>query len=297
MMPAAVTTSFSIDPPFGQDPEGGTRALGPGPATTPVTTSGTNEPQPPRGTAAGDDAWAYGRSDRSRRNGPLRRRFRDLRRRVTAPLVPALAPRILRLVAWTWRVQVVDGHRRQEVMEHPEGAILVLWHGRMAVAAPVFRGVRAFILVSASGDGKLANMLLERLGYGTLRGSTRKAGVQALRRMRTLLADGHAVTITPDGPRGPRHHVNRGAVFLARETGRPILPIGFGVARAARLNSWDRFTIPLPFSKVCVVLGEPLLRLPEGTEDDLEAAAAAVGDALLAAETRAFAELGEEIDW
>mgnify|MGYP000863610319 CR=1 FL=1 len=48
-----------------------------------------------------DPGWQYKRGDRSRRNGPLRRRFRDLRRRVLSPLVPLLVPPLLRGLGWT----------------------------------------------------------------------------------------------------------------------------------------------------------------------------------------------------
>ena len=104
----------------------------------------------------------------------------------------------------------------------------------------MFSGVDAAILVSASGDGELARLFLERLGYETLRGSTGKVEASALTHLRVTLESGRAIAITPDGPRGPRHRVNRGAAFLARATGTPILPIGFAASRALRLRSWFR---------------------------------------------------------
>lgn len=254
-------------------------------------------PEPSESPPPPADSWRYRRSDRSKRNGPLRRRFRDLRRRVTAPLVPLLVPALLRALAKTWRVRTLHPERRESVLEAPEGCIAVLWHGRMATAAPVFAGVNTVILVSRSGDGEMANMLLERLGYRTLRGSSKKVGVSVLRTMREMLRGGGAVAITPDGPRGPRHHVNRGAAFLARDSGLPILPFGFGVSRAVRLNSWDRFGLPLPFSRVQIVMGAPIRVPADATDQDLTEVSTAIQDALLAAETEAFAELGVEVDW
>lgn len=241
--------------------------------------------------------WRYRREDRARRNGPIRRRFRDLRRRVTAPLVPVLVPAFLKLLARTWRIRITNPERRREVLEAPDGCIAVLWHGRMATAAPVFAGVNTVILVSMSGDGELADSLLKRLGYRTLRGSTSKYGVRALKSMRDMLQGGGAVAITPDGPRGPRHRVNRGAAFLARDSGLPILPFGFAASRALRLNSWDRFLIPLPFSRVQVVMGEPIQVAPDATDADLRACSESIGAALIGAETEAFAAIGEEVDW
>lgn len=249
----------------------------------------------PQGTD--DPGWEYKRGDRSRRNGPLRRRFRDLRRRVLSPLVPLLVPPLLRGLGWTWRVEVANSERREEVLEAGDGCVAVLWHGRMAAAAPVFAGVNTVILVSMSGDGELANTTLERLGYRTLRGSSSRYGVRALKAMREMLRGGGAVAITPDGPRGPMHKVNRGAAFLARDSGLPIVPFGFAAGRAARLHSWDRFMIPLPFSRVQVVIADPIRVDPDATDGDLREVSEEIGAALVAAEEEAAALLGVEADW
>lgn len=216
---------------------------------------------------------------------------------MTAPIVPAIVPPLLKLLARSWRVTMIRGELRTEVLECAEGCIPVLWHGRMAAAASAMAGTKATVLVSASGDGAMANIFLKRLGYGTLRGSTAKGGARAIREMRRLLADGTAVAITPDGPRGPRHDPNEGAAFLARATGRPILPIGFGMSRALRLASWDRFTIPLPFTRVVVAFGEPIDVERGGGDEGLAAATALMRSRLLAAESAAFESLGKEVDW
>jgi len=74
------------------------------------------------------------------------------------------------------------------------------------------------------------------------------------------LRDGYFAVINVDGPRGPFKHVKPGAVELARRCGVPILPV---VARSRReltlKRSWDSFRIPLPFSRVAVIYGSPLL--------------------------------------
>lgn len=250
-----------------------------------------------RDTTEPSRTWRYERGDRSRRNGPLRRRFRALRRKVTAPFVPVLAPRALRLVARTWRVSFTNRERREDVLGSPDGCIAVLWHGRMAVAAPVFRRTDAVILVSRSGDGELADTLLARLGYETRRGSTGKFGADALRDLRDTLERGRAIAITPDGPRGPRHRVNRGPAFLARATGRPILPIGFAASQGARLNSWDRFLLPGPFARVHITFAEPLHVPPGASDEELPRFCGILAERLLAAERQCATSLGVEVDW
>ena len=58
----------------------------------------------------------------------------------------------------------------------------------------------------------------------------------------------------PDGPRGPRRHVELGLIYLAAKTGLPIVLVGVGHQRAWRLNTWDRFVVPRPWSTAAVVL-------------------------------------------
>lgn len=243
------------------------------------------------------EAWRYGREDRAARNRPWRRALRVVRRRALAPLVPLAAPLLLRGLSATWRVSTTRGELQDEVLQGPDGCIAVLWHGRMAAAAPIFRGVDATILVSPSGDGDLARTLLGRLGYETLRGSTGKASVEAIRELRARLERGGTIALTPDGPRGPRHRVNRGAAFLARATGRSVLPIGFAAAPARHLSSWDRFTVPKPGARVHVSFAAPIPP-PERLDDaEHERFAAEVQRRLMAAEAEAHARLGVGVDW
>jgi lysophospholipid acyltransferase (LPLAT)-like uncharacterized protein len=64
--------------------------------------------------------------------------------------------------------------------------------------------------------------------------------------------------ITPDGPRGPRRELKPGAVMIASQTGLAIVPVGIGFVRAWRFGSWDRFALPVPFSVLVGVVGEPI---------------------------------------
>ena len=68
--------------------------------------------------------------------------------------------------------------------------------------------------------------------------------------MKRATDQGWLVGITPDGPRGPRYHLNPGLVKLAQLTGGAVLPIHVNYSRFWRLKSWDGFMIPKPFSPV-----------------------------------------------
>jgi lysophospholipid acyltransferase (LPLAT)-like uncharacterized protein len=112
-----------------------------------------------------------------------------------------------------------------------------------------------------------------------------------MREMKEALQAGRPVAVTPDGPRGPRHTVNSGAAWLARETRAPIVPVALAVDRAWALRSWDRFTIPKPFARIVVTYGDPL-RVPADANDlALEAFSCLLRDQLLAGERKGFARL------
>jgi len=141
-------------------------------------------------------------------------------------------------------------------------SIVAFWHGRMFLLPFALRDYaqKVAILISRHRDGELIARVVEKLGFKTVRGSAGKGkgGSRAFLRMLKLLEDGFTVAITPDGPKGPREVVKPGIVKLSMSTGIPIYPLTFGCSSCYRLNSWDRFIIPRPFSKCRVILGPPL---------------------------------------
>jgi hypothetical protein len=233
--------------------------------------------------------------DRRGRNAPWRRRFRIVRRRVGDFLLWLLAPALLRALAWSWRV---ERHGVEHLAAVESGGFLAaMWHGRMLPPLPLHRGRGIGVLVSPSDDGSLVAKLLERFGYRVIRGSSNKRGARALRDMRNRLESGGSVVITPDGPRGPRHSMNTGLAWLARETGLPILTVAVASDRAWRLRSWDRFLIPKPRARVAVRYGAPV-RVPDGASDaELERVTEAVRAQLLDDERSELERLGQTPDW
>ena len=106
---------------------------------------------------------------------------------------------------------------------------------------------------------------MEALGLRTARGSSSRGGVKALLQAARIMRDEHYNTCTPvDGPKGPRHQVKDGSVFLAMRTPAHIVPLRAFMEKAKVFRSWDRFQLPLPFSRVHIVFGEPYL--PESTD-------------------------------
>jgi hypothetical protein len=127
-------------------------------------------------------------------------------------------------------------------------------------------GLRIGFLISPSVDGAAPAMLVAKLGGHVIRGSSSHTGARALRDFyETIVKQEISPAITPDGPKGPLHEFKPGAVMLAQLTGKPILPISIAASRTIRFQTWDRFELPVPFSRVVIAYGEPV-KMPRGID-------------------------------
>ena len=145
-----------------------------------------------------------------------------------------------------------------------KSVIPVYWHqhvlfGVRALLDLRADGLRAGFLISPSVDGTAPAMLVEKVGGHVVRGSSTYTGARALRDYyETIVKQQVSPAITPDGPRGPLHEFKPGAIMLAQITGRPILPVSVAASRLYTFKTWDRFELPLPFSRVVLAYGEPV---------------------------------------
>ncbi len=185
-----------------------------------------------------------------------------------------------RLFIKTLRFRVEDSQKILPA-SHEQPFILAVWHNRLLLLPPIFSLCfphrHNVGLISTSRDGDIVAILVERFGHGTIRGSSSRKGVIALRQLVDELKAGTNVLITPDGPRGPLYEVNQGAIFLAQKSGAGIVPMQIEYAKAWRLKSWDGFFIPKPFSTVRIIFGAPLQ-----IAGDLETERARVQQAMMA---------------
>jgi lysophospholipid acyltransferase (LPLAT)-like uncharacterized protein len=114
------------------------------------------------------------------------------------------------------------------------------------------------VLISHHRDGHLIAKVIRHFSIDTVHGSSSRGAHAATRALATMLAEGHNISITPDGPRGPAQQAQKGAMMLARLAGQPLIPVTFSASPCARMRSWDRFMIPLPFSRVVLFVGAPI---------------------------------------
>jgi lysophospholipid acyltransferase (LPLAT)-like uncharacterized protein len=146
--------------------------------------------------------------------------------------------------------------------------IFCLWHNRLAISMMVHRrhSRKLAALVSASKDGALLAAVLGKFGVVQVRGSSSRRGPQALLELATRGEMGYDLAVTPDGPKGPRYIVQAGVISLAQITGFPIIAVTCNTHRKVCLGSWDRFQIPLPFSRCELILNEPIFVPREACE-------------------------------
>ena len=156
--------------------------------------------------------------------------------------------------------------------------IFCIWHNRLALCLEVYRKYlrqlgrppRLAAMVSASRDGGLLVRVLELYNVQPARGSSSRRGRQALLELLTWAERDYDIAITPDGPRGPCYVAQEGAISLAQLTGFPIVPVSYELSWKITVNSWDRFQIPLPFSRCIMRLGPPLAVPREANEEERE---------------------------
>lgn len=173
-------------------------------------------------------------------------------------LISLLAAWLIRLLRATVRIRHHGDaeQRRRETAGEP--FILAFWHRHLLLMPYGYRGRRISVLVSRHRDGELIARTVARLGIDSSRGSTTRGGAAGMRELLRKARLGYDLAFTPDGPRGPAARVQPGVIAAAKATGFPILPVALAASRCKRLSSWDRFVVPLPFSTVHFVHGEPM---------------------------------------
>jgi lysophospholipid acyltransferase (LPLAT)-like uncharacterized protein len=209
-------------------------------------------------------------------------------KRAQAALIGALVHPAIALLGSTLRWRADGLERLEGVRAGGRQAIMVFWHGRILPATYFFRGRGIVVITSENFDGEWIARVITRFGYGTARGSTSRGARRALLQLRREMAAGRDAGFTLDGPRGPAERAQPGAIWLASDSGNPLVPFHIEAARCWTVRSWDRTQVPRPFSRMAVAVGEPI-DVPAGaSEDTLERYRVRLEASLAALKTRAL---------
>src|SRR6185312_12085232 len=192
----------------------------------------------------------------------------------------ALAAPAVKLLAASWRIRTVDEDRWRPLYQARRPHVFLLWHEALLPLLWHHRRQAITIVVSEARDGQYLADFAQTLGYGAVRGSSRRGAARALLGAVRELQAGHAVAFTPDGPTGPRREFKPGVVAAAQRGGGTVVPLHAEASRAWRLSSWDRFLIPKPAARVQIIYGRPFEVAPgdEGLERGLADAVERLGE-------------------
>ena len=179
--------------------------------------------------------------------------------------------------------------------------IAAMWHGQHFMVHFAWpQGAKVAALLSRHADAEVNARMLERLGVVPIRGSgggqgrhQKRGGAIALREMLRELAGGATMVLTADVPKTARV-AGKGIVTLAQMSGRPIHPIAVVTSARVDVKSWDRASLPLPFGRGAMVLGEAIHVPRHATQDELEGFRLQVEAGLNAVHERAFALVGHQ---
>jgi lysophospholipid acyltransferase (LPLAT)-like uncharacterized protein len=213
--------------------------------------------------------------------------------RIVLRLLPWATRIYFKLVSLTTRKIFLNREYEEQATEH--GAFAVAgFHGTALYPAYYFRRYGGVAMVSRSWDGDMVNGCVQGWGYETARGSSSLNGKEALLEMIEIVKLKNCCSgLAVDAPRGPAYKVKMGIVSLAKETGKPVLPVVSWTTRHIQFRSWDRMILPLPFSTIVIGFGKPTIVPKELERDSYEGFRVEIEDNLIAALAQAQSKVRE----
>ena len=152
--------------------------------------------------------------------------------------------------------------------------IVTSWHGMTMMVAGFVNKVldisKFAVIMPDDSRGDVLVIFTNHLGGEPIQvnlsgDSTFESGRKLVSLVKKMNA-GKNFLIHPDGPEGPAYKVKPGLSFIAQKTGAAIVPLGCYCRHSYHVPRWDRYTLPLPFSKVHIQIGPPLT-IPKDIDD------------------------------
>jgi lysophospholipid acyltransferase (LPLAT)-like uncharacterized protein len=220
----------------------------------------------------------------------------DLLYKTSVAIIPRLYVALSTLWFGTCRVELRSQENLDQVLAHGAG-VVPFWHYSVFYMLHHLRRYPGVAMVSASKDGEYIARVARLLNFETVRGSSNRSGVRALKGMVDHVKQGKNAGIVADGSQGPPLKAQPGAILLAAKSGSPIMPIVWAVKRYKAFNSWDRTVIPLPFSRIILEYGELIWVEPELTAETVEQYRQRLEAAMNSMYRRLWGEFGRDGHW
>lgn len=166
----------------------------------------------------------------------------------------------VRLIGRSLRLEVLGWNRIQHLLRHGKPIVFQFWHGEMFIAWYVTSPFRPAAIVSQAGDGDIASAVLTGLDFVTFRGSSTRGGRKAFSQMVKYLRDQKfkVSAFASDGPKGPAHQMKPGTYVTAQHLNGYVVPVATNSKWKIKTGGWDKFFLPLPFSRAVISFGKPI---------------------------------------
>ena len=196
---------------------------------------------------------------------------KSLKKRLNLYLTSRILRLLLIIIMITCRKKWFGREVLETLKKNDQNWIYSLWHNNISYAAYLLKRQKLLSLVSSSDDGRFAATVIQLFGNKTISGSTTRGGARALLAMIKGIKSGSIGAITPDGPRGPRYELQKGAVYIAQKSNSPLVPMHVESTRQWIFKkSWDKHKFPKPFSTIVISIGNPYYVDPKTDNKDLE---------------------------
>ena len=210
-------------------------------------------------------------------------------------VIGSLLARYVRFVGSSSR-QTKDMTERFDAHSHQHPCIVTMWHGQFMLLPLVKRpGFETDVMLARHRDAELMGAMLRHFGMQLVRGAGAagrgkdRGGAHAYMAAVQALREGRSLAMTADVPGGEARRAGLGVVMVARQSGRPIVPMAIATSRYIAFNSWSRMTINLPWSDLGFAIGESVHVPRTADTGDLEKYRQAVENSLNAATAQAYA--------
>jgi len=167
--------------------------------------------------------------------------------------------RFVRAYSRTFRLKIENEKDWMDYLNNGGAVVLCAWHQQFFSAIRHFQNYRIFnpvIMISQSSDGEIVAGVAKRSGWNPVRGSSSRGGREALKKMIANLKETKLAAHIVDGSKGPSGKVKPGAIRLAHVANAVIVPFYISAEKGWHFNSWDKFFLPKPFSKVSLRFGK-----------------------------------------
>jgi len=205
-------------------------------------------------------------------------RIRSIRRKISDlqifffPLFGLIVRIWVRLVWWG-----VSSDKRGplgDFIRQGRPCIIALWHQSVfPLMFELFRltpGYPSLFMVSKGRIGTIGTYFLNMYGIECVStAGGKKDAVHALAKQ--ALQTGKSVFVMADGSKGPAREAKWGAIYLARDTGLPLIAVhAWGSHLIILKRTWMKLALPTFWGKVTVLSADPLYVSKTAEKDELE---------------------------